>query len=131
MIEVDDIVWRVDNHYLGPPGKTFPIAIRMNALWVGLGFAFTLLVVLRTVVHLSFSYNLVLIIAVSTAWFTSRFMRRVSPERPVRAVLRAALNDLRSPRQPKPGQTVSVRYSARLNADRHATTTIHPRQETP
>lgn len=121
MFQSDDIVWRVDNHYLGPPGKTLPFPIRMTALWVGITIASTIFIVMRTILHLPMSYNLLLIVAVGTAWLTSRFMRNVTPERPVRAVVRAAMNDLRSPREPKKGEEVAVRYSPHLDADRPTT----------
>ncbi|GAA3133917.1 hypothetical protein GCM10020255_008430 [Rhodococcus baikonurensis] len=28
VIETDDLIYRVDNHYLGPTGKTLPVPIR-------------------------------------------------------------------------------------------------------
>ncbi|WP_280381330.1 hypothetical protein [Nocardia wallacei] len=119
MIQVDDLVWRVDNHYLGPPGKTLPIPIRTNALWVGLGIAAVLFIGFREIFHFPFSLNLVLIVIFGAAITTVRVMRRVGPERPVRAVLRAALNDLRSPRRPKAGQAVTLRYLPSVDP-RHA-----------
>ncbi|MFI5782657.1 hypothetical protein [Nocardia sp. NPDC051570] len=121
----DDMVWRVDNRYLGPPGKTLPFPIRTNALWVGLGIGVALFITLREVFHISFSLNLVVIVVFGTAIATVRFMRHVDPERPVRAVLRSALNDLRSPRQPKPGQPITLHYLPALTLRRHGPVPSH------
>ena len=108
MIETDDLIYRIDNHYLGPTGKTFPVPIRYSAVGVGLSTFFVMFILARAVLHLSLSYGTFLIMVVATVAVTSRVTKYINPDRPLRSVIKAAYNDLTSPRPPKVGQTVHI-----------------------
>lgn len=110
MIETDDLIYRVDNHYLGPTGKTFPVPIRYSAVGVGVSTFFVLFIIARAVLHLSLSYGTFLIMIVATVAVTSRITKYINPDRPLRSVVKAAYNDLTSPRPPKVGQTVHITF---------------------
>jgi hypothetical protein len=112
MIETDDLIYRVDNHYLGPTGKTLPFPIRYSAVGVGASTFFVLFLVARAILHLSMSYYTFLLLVVGTVAISSRITKYINPDRPLRSVIKAAYNDLTSPRPPKPGKTVSVRLPA-------------------
>lgn len=108
MIETDDLIYRVDNHYLGPTGKTLPVPIRYSAVGVGLSTFFVLFIIARSVLHLSLSYGTFLILIVSTVAVSSRITKYISADRPLRSVIKAAYNDLTSPRPPKAGESVYI-----------------------
>jgi len=108
VIETDDLIYRVDNHYLGPTGKTLPVPIRYSAVGVGLSTFFALFIIARSVLHLSLSYGTFLILIVSTVAVSSRITKYISADRPLRSVITAAYNDLTSPRPPKAGESVYI-----------------------
>lgn len=108
MIETDDLIYRVDNHYLGPTGKTLPVPIRYSAVGVGLSTFFVLFVIARSVLHLSLSYGTFLILVVATVAVSSRITQYISADRPLRSVITAAYNDLTSPRPPKAGESIYI-----------------------
>lgn len=114
MYETDDIVYRVDNRYLGPAGRTLPFGPRVTTVAVGAAIFLALLVVLRVVLHIEFSYRVFLVLAVTTAWITGRVMARVTPENPLMSILRAGRNDLLAPRTRKTELPVAQRYTRRL-----------------
>lgn len=116
MIETDDLIYRVDNHYLGPTGKTFPVPIRYSAVGVGVGTFFVVFLIARAVLHLSLSYGTFLIMVVVTVAITSRITKYINPDRPLRSVVKAAYNDLTSPRPPKSGQTVHIVFPGKRRA---------------
>lgn len=108
MIETDDLIYRVDNHYLGPTGKTLPVPIRYSAVGVGLSTFFALFIIARSVLHLSLSYGTFLILVVATVAVSSRITQYISADRPLRSVITAAYNDLTSPRPPKTGESIYI-----------------------
>ena len=108
MIETDDLIYRVDNHYLGPTGKTLPVPIRYSAVGVGLSTFFALFIIARSVLHLSLSYGTFLILVVATVAVASRITQYISADRPLRSVITAAYNDLTSPRPPKAGESIYI-----------------------
>lgn len=108
MIETDDLIYRVDNHYLGPTGKTLPVPIRYSAVGVGLSTFFVLFIIARSILHLSLSYGTFLILVVSTVAVASRITKYISADRPLCSVITAAYNDLTSPRPPKAGESIYI-----------------------
>ncbi len=111
MIDNDDMLHRVDRHYLGPTGFTLPVRLRYGGA-VGLGTVITatVFVVARAIVHVPLGFqSLVLIVGIGVV-ITARVTKYVNADRPLRSVITAAWNDLTAPRPPKPGgQTVVLR----------------------
>ncbi|KOS57565.1 hypothetical protein [Rhodococcus rhodochrous] len=108
MIDTDDLLYRVDSHYLGPTGKTMPIRIRYTAAGLGVALFAAVFVTARAIVHAPLSFKSLVVMVALTVVLTSKITRHVGPDRPVRSVLRAAWNDLTAPRPPKPGHAVTV-----------------------
>lgn len=111
MLETDDDIYRVDDRYLGPPGRTLPWQARYRAYALGIGVFVTVLVLARSVLHIPMSFKLLIILLALTVVVTVRVMRKVTPERPMRSILRAAANDLRSPRALKPGEPIPTSFA--------------------
>jgi hypothetical protein len=108
VIDNDDLLHRVDQHYLGPTGFTLPIRLRYGALGLGAAVLVIVFVVARASVHVPLGFqSLVLIVGISVV-LTSRLTKYVKADRPLRSVVIAAWNDLNAPRPPKPGQTVTA-----------------------
>ena len=112
MIDNDDLLHRVDQHYLGPTGFTLPVRIRYAALGLGAAFMVTVFVIARGIVHVPLGFKSLVVMVVITVVLTARVTKFVNADRPVRSVIRAAWNDLNAPRPPKPGQTVVLRIPA-------------------
>lgn len=112
MISTDDDIYRVDERYLGPPGKTLAWHARYRAYGVGIVVFLGVLILLRGILHLPISARLVMVIIAATITITTIVMKKVTPERPFFAVLRAGLNDLTAPRPPTPGQVMRPRFTA-------------------
>ncbi|MFF2110612.1 hypothetical protein [Rhodococcus koreensis] len=112
MIDNDDLLHRVDQHYLGPTGFTLPVRIRYAALGLGAAFMATIFVIARGIVHVPLGFKSLVVMVVITVVLTARVTKFVNADRPVRSVVRAAWNDLNAPRPPKPGQTVVLRLPA-------------------
>ncbi|WP_342661607.1 hypothetical protein Rruber_05409 (plasmid) [Rhodococcus ruber] len=108
MIDTDDLLYRVDAHYLGPTGKTMPIRIRYTAAGLGVALFAAVFVTARAIVHAPLGFKSLVVMVALTVVLTSKITRHVGPDRPVRSVLRAAWNDLTAPRPPKPGHAVTV-----------------------
>ena len=108
MIENDDILHRVDAHYLGPAGHTFPMRIRYSAAGVGAGIFFLIFVTARAIMHAPLGFKSLALMVAVTVVLTSKVTKYVNADRPLRSVIRAAWNDLVAPRPPKPGQTVLI-----------------------
>lgn len=123
MIDNDDLLHRVDRHYLGPTGFTFPFRIRYAALGLGALLLVTVFVVARGIVHVPLGFKSLVVMVIITVAITARVTKVVNADRPIRSVLRAAWNDLNAPRPPKPGQTVVLRIPAAIRAQRSAPTT--------
>ncbi|WP_225730961.1 MULTISPECIES: hypothetical protein [unclassified Nocardia] len=112
MIENDDLLHRVDAHWLGPAGQTLPMRIRYQAAGVGTLVFITVFVISRAVLHLGLGFRTLLVMAALTVVITSRVTRYINADRPLRSVIRAAWNDLTAPRPPKPGRAVSIQLPA-------------------
>ena len=120
MIDNDDLLYRVDRHYLGPTGLTFPVRIRYAALGFGFVLFPTLFIIGRAIVHVPLSFMSLAIMFAMTFVITTKVTRYVNADRPLRSVFQAAWNDLTAPRPPRRGQTVAVRIPAALRAPRSA-----------
>ncbi|NKT14090.1 hypothetical protein GS979_06425 [Rhodococcus hoagii] len=125
MIDNDDMLHRVDRHYLGPTGFTLPFRIRYAALGLGALLLVTVFVVARGVVHVPLGFKSIVVMVIVTVAITVRVTKVVNADRPIRSVFKAAWNDLNAPRPPKPGQTVVLRIPAAIRA-RHSATTSAP-----
>ncbi|EME19368.1 hypothetical protein [Rhodococcus triatomae] len=120
MIDNDDLLHRVDRHFLGPTGWTFPFRIRYAAIGLGVAIFVTVFIVGRALVHVPLGFRSLAVMLVIAVVLTSKVTKYVNADRPVRSVLRAAWNDLNAPRPPKPGQTVVLRIPATVRAQRSA-----------
>ncbi|GAA4491001.1 hypothetical protein GCM10023094_55140 [Rhodococcus olei] len=120
MIDNDDLLHRVDRHYLGPTGFTFPFRLRYAAFGLGSAVFVTVFVVARVIVHVPLGFRSLALMVVITVVLTAKVTKYVNADRTIRSVLRAAWNDLNAPRPPKPGQTVVFRLPALPRADRGA-----------
>ncbi|NGP08994.1 hypothetical protein G6038_26670 [Rhodococcus sp. 14C212] len=116
MIDTDDLLYRVDSHYLGPTGQTMPMRIRYTAAGLGVALFAAVFVTARAIVHAPLSFKSLVVMVALTVVLTSKITRHVGPDRPVRSVLRAAWNDLTAPRPPKPGHAVTVPLPPRTTA---------------
>lgn len=97
-LRTDDDIYRARLVYLGPPGYTFPV--QLPYAQYGL---FVLLVPLYMTIHWLFSQQWELFPAWEIALAivtTSYVFRHVDPDRPARMVIRTALTDWRSTREP-------------------------------
>lgn len=112
MIENDDILHRIDSHYLGPAGHTFPMRIRYSAAGVGFGIFMLVFISARALLHVPLGFKSLVVIVAVTVVLTAKATKYVNADRPLRSVFRAAWNDLVAPRPPKPGQTVLLRVPA-------------------
>lgn len=118
MIDNDDMLHRVDRHYLGPTGFTLPFRLRYGAVGLGTIITAAVFVVARAIVHVPLGFqSLVLIVGIGVV-ITARVTRYVNADRPLRSVGTAAWNDLTAPRPPKPGQTVVLRIPAAVRTAR-------------
>ena len=104
MIDSDDLLHRVDQHYLGPTGFTLPVRIRYAALGLGAAFMVTVFVVARAVVHVPLGFKSLVVMIVITIALTARVTKFVNADRPVRSVIRAAWNDLNAPAHRSPAR---------------------------
>lgn len=116
MIDNDDLLHRVDQHYLGPTGFTLPIRIRYSALGLGAALMVIVFVIARGVVHIPLGFKSLVVVIGIVVVLTTRVTKVVNADRPVRSVIRAAWNDLNAPRPPKRGQTVTLRLPRTLRA---------------
>lgn len=110
-LRTDDDIYRARLVYLGPPGYTLPF--QLPYAQYGL---FVLLVPLFMLVHYLFTLHFDLFPAWEIALAmvaTSYIFRHVDPDRPARMVIRTALTDWRSNREPS-----VERRDARLVASR-------------
>ena len=115
MIDNDDLMYRVDRHYLGPTGYPLPVRIRYTAGIVGVSTFVVVFVIARGVLHVPLGFKTLLVLTLITVWITTRVAKFVTPDRPLRSVFKAAYNDLVAPRPPKVGKTVFVSLPARVN----------------
>lgn len=114
MIDNDDLMYRVDRHYLGPTGYPLPVRIRYTAGIVGAAAFVVVFVIARGILHVPLGFKTLMVMALVTIWLTTRISKFVTPDRPLRSVLKAAAGDLTAPRPPKVGKTVFVSLPTRL-----------------
>ena len=120
MIDNDDLLHRVDRHYLGPTGFTFPFRLRYAAVGLGVAIFVTVFVLARAIVHVPLGFKSIVVMGAIAVILTGRLTKVVNADRPIRSVFKAAWNDLNAPRPPKPGQTVVLRIPATVRAHRSA-----------
>ena len=124
MIDNDDMLHRVDRHYLGPTGFTLPFRVRYGAVGIGVAIIFTVFFIARAIVHISLGFQSIVIILALGVVLTSKVTKYVNADRPLRSVAKAAWNDLNAPRPPKVGQTVVLRIPAAFHTPRSAQDTV-------
>ena len=110
-LRTDDDIYRARLVYLGPPGYTLPIQLSYAQYGV-----FVVLVPLFMLIHYLFTLRFDLFPAWEIALaivFTSFVFRHVDPDRPARMVIRTALTDWHTTREP-----VAEKREARLVARR-------------
>jgi hypothetical protein len=110
-LRTDDDIYRARLVYLGPPGYTLPIQLPYAQYGV-----FIVLVPVFMFIHYLFTLHVDLFPAWEIALSivaTSFIFRHVDPDRPARMVVRTALTDWRTAREP-----ASERREARLVASR-------------
>ena len=120
MIDNDDLMYRVDRHYLGPTGYPLPVRIRYTAGIVGVVAFVVVFVIGRGILHVPLGFKSLMVMAVITVWLTTQIAKFVTPDRPLRSVLKAALNDLVAPRPPKRGAPVFISLPERLTTGERA-----------
>lgn len=122
MIDNDDLLHRVDKHYLGPTGAKLPVRLRYASLGLGALTFVIVFIIARAIVHVPLGFKSLVIMLVITVAVTTRVTKMVSADRPVRSVFKAAWNDLTAPRPPKRGTTVVLHVpSIPRSSDRAAT----------
>ncbi len=82
MIDNDDLLYRVDRHYLGPTGLTFPVRIRYAALGLGFALFLTLFIIGRAIVHVPLSFMSFAIMIAITYVITAKVTKYVNADRP-------------------------------------------------
>ncbi|QXU56346.1 hypothetical protein NXT08_23645 (plasmid) [Rhodococcus pyridinivorans] len=110
MIDNDDMLHRVDRHYLGPTGFTLPFRVRYGAVGIGFVIPVAIFIIARAIVHVPINFQSIVIILALGVVLTSKVTKYVNADRPLRSVLKAAWNDLNAPRPPK--GTVTLLKSA-------------------
>ena len=98
MIETDDDLYRVDQHWLGPPGRAFPRPIRWQAVGIGVVLLVLSLILVMGVLSVPWSGWSVTVVLGLTYLGTKRIVDGLGHERTIRSLARSAINDLTSPR---------------------------------
>lgn len=124
MIDNDDMLHRVDRHYLGPTGFTLPFRVRYGAVGIGFVIPAVIFIIARAIVHVPINFQSIVIILALGVVLTSKVTKYVNADRPLRSVVKAAWNDLNAPRPPKVGQTVVLRIPAAFHTPRSAQDTV-------
>lgn len=96
-INSDDVMYRVDSVWLGPPKATFPWRARYVS-W-GVGLTSTLLVLGTLRLWLPFGFFLLGWSLVIGVGITRLIGKKLTHERPLRDVARMAVRELTTPRQ--------------------------------
>ncbi|MYV31348.1 hypothetical protein [Rhodococcus sp. 1139] len=132
MIETDDDLYRVDQHWLGPPGRAFPKPIRYQSAGIGSVLAILSWILVFGLLSLPPNGWTVMGMCLLTYYGTKRFTERLGTERTLGSLARSAINDLRSPRPstnaakkpPNSAQVVSIADQlarVRLTSDHRST----------
>jgi hypothetical protein len=111
VIETDDEMFRVDQHYLGPPGRAFPRPIRHQAVGFGAVVAFAVYLVLYPIISLPINTWTLTAWGGVTYWLTRRFLEYLGHERTITSMVRSAINDLTSPRPGSGSAKRSTRHA--------------------
>ena len=98
MIETDDDLYRVDQHWLGPPGRAFPRPVRWQAVGIGAVLLVLSLILVMGVLSVPWSGWSVTVVLGLTYLGTKRIVDGLGHERTIRSLARSAINDLTSPR---------------------------------
>lgn len=96
-INSDDVMYRVDSVWLGPPKATFPWRARYVSWGVGLTSTLLTLGILR--LWLSFGFFLLGWSLVIGVGITRLVGKKLTHERPLRDVARMAIRELTTPRE--------------------------------
>ncbi len=110
-LRTDDDIYRARLVYLGPPGYTLPIQLSYAQYGI-----FVVLVPAFMLIHYLFTFHFDLFPAweIALAVVTTSFIfRHVDPDRPARMVIRTALTDWHTTREP-----ATEKKEARLTAKR-------------
>ena len=98
MIETDDDLYRVDQHWLGPPGRAFPRPVRWQAVGIGAVLLLLSYILVMGVLSVPWSGWSVTVMLGLTYLGTKRIVDGLGHERTIRSLARSAINDLTSPR---------------------------------
>ncbi|MER2202479.1 MULTISPECIES: hypothetical protein [Rhodococcus] len=130
MIETDDDLYRVDQHWLGPPGRAFPKPIRYQSAGIGSLLAIGSWILVFGLLSLPPNGWTVMGMCLLTYYGTKRFTERLGTERTLGSLARSAINDLRSPRpatnSPKKSPTSAQVVSIADQIARVRLTSAHP-----
>lgn len=116
MIETDDEMYRVDQRWLGPPGRAFPKPIPYTGAGIGFLLFWASVVLMFGLLSLPLNGWTVMGVCLITYYGTKRITDRLGTERTLTSLARSAINDLRSPRPstnaakkpPNSAQVVSI-----------------------
>lgn len=108
MIETDDDLYRVDQHWLGPPGRAFPRPVRWQAVGIGAVLLALSYILVMGVLSVPWSGWSVTVVLGLTYLGTKRIVDGLGHERTIRSLARSAIIDLTSPR-PAAGRNKKLR----------------------
>ncbi|MDH6288171.1 hypothetical protein [Rhodococcus opacus] len=111
MIETDDDLYRVDQHWLGPPGRAFPRPVRWQAVGIGGLLLILSWILVMGVLSVPWSGWSVTVMLGLTYLGTKRIVDGLGHERTIRSLARSAINDLTSPR-PAAGRNKKIRNTS-------------------
>jgi hypothetical protein len=111
VIETDDDLYRVDQHWLGPPGRAFPRPVRWQAVGIGGLLLILSWILVMGVLSVPWSGWSVTVMLGLTYLGTKRIVDGLGHERTIRSLARSAINDLTSPR-PAAGRNKKIRNTS-------------------
>ena len=79
MIENDDMLHRVDRHYLGPTGFTLPFRVRYGAVGIGFVIPVAIFIIARAIVHVPINFQSIVIILALGVVLTRRSRNTSTP----------------------------------------------------
>lgn len=128
-ISNDDVMYRVDSVWLGPPKATFPWRARYVSWGIGLATSLLVLSVLR--LWLGFGFFVLAWSVMVGVGITRAVGKKITHERPLRDVVRMAARELTTPRQVTTAtggaaSVASVRIREHRPLSRHATSRSGP-----
>jgi len=111
VIETDDDLYRVDQHWLGPQGRAFPRPVRWQAVGIGGLLLILSWILVMGVLSVPWSGWSVTVMLGLTYLGTKRIVDGLGHERTIRSLARSAINDLTSPR-PAAGRNKKIRNTS-------------------